>query len=298
MPDKIYDVIIIGGSAAGLSAAMTLGRSLRNILIIDNSSPCNRQSPRSHNFITQDGRTPAEIVELAKEQVLKYTTTEFIQDKVTTAGKNGVFHIETESGKQFRAQKILLCTGLTDITPEISGFSECWGISILHCPYCHGYEMKDETTAILANGQAAYNTGMLIHNWTKNLTILTNGVSELRHEEQVKLEELGINILENEISGIAHENGSLDKIIFKDGTHFVAKAMYASIPFRQQSDLAEMLGCQITEHGHIVVNDDQMTTIEGIYAAGDNTAQHRAISVASASGTKAGFAINTALTTN
>jgi thioredoxin reductase len=298
MPDKIYDVIIIGGSAAGLSAAMTLGRSLRNILIIDSGTPCNIQSPRSHNFITQDGKTPAEIVELAKDQVLKYTTTDFLQDKVTTAGKNGVFHVETETGKQFRTQKILLSTGLADMTPDIPGFSDCWGISILHCPYCHGYEMKDENTVILANGQAAFNTGMLIHNWTKNLTILTNGVSELRHKEREKLEKLGIHIIEKEISGISHVSGSLDKINFKDGSHFTAKAMYATIPFHQQSDLGEMLGCQLTEHGHIVINDDQMTTVEGVYAAGDNTAQHRAISVASASGTKAGFAINMALTSN
>jgi thioredoxin reductase len=293
MPDKIFDVIIVGGSAAGLSAALTLGRSLRNVLVIDSNTPCNSQSPLSHNFITQDGKSPGDIMAAAKKEVLKYPTVKFIEDKVTDALMHeAVFFVETASGMRFDAKRILLCTGLSDIPPDISGFPDCWGISILHCPYCHGYEVKEQHTAILANGEAAYHTGLLINNWTKNITILTNGVSELRHEERESLESLGIRIVENEVDSISHTSGNLEKINFTDGSSLAVKAMYASIPFAQQSDLAEKLGCKMTEKGHVEIDAQHRTTVEGVYAAGDNTAEHRALSVAAASGTIAGFTIN------
>lgn len=288
-----FETIIVGGSAAGISAALTLGRSLRRVLVIDSNEPCNRKSPQSHNFITRDGTAPGELISIAKKQVLNYKTVRFLNEKVIGIEKNEeMFEVETDAGKRFCALKILLATGLADITPEIEGFSDCWGISILHCPYCHGYEVRNQPTAVLANGEAAYHTGMLISNWTDKLTILTNGVSELRHFEQEKLQELNISIIEKEIAGIGHTNGSLENICFTDGSDFSARALYASIPFAQQSPLAETLGCKMTEKGHIQVDALNRTTVDGVYAAGDNTAEHRAVSVAAASGTIAGFTIN------
>src|SRR5690606_34355072 len=155
----------------------------------------------------------------------------------------------------FKSHKILLCTGLKDILPEIEGFSNCWGISILHCPYCHGYEVKGDKTAILANGEAAFNNAMLIYNWTKDLTVLTNGVSQLRQEEAEELEKLGVRIIETEISQLAHVNGKLETIHFADQTNIEAAVMYATVPFEQQSNLGEKLGCQLTPKGHINVDE-------------------------------------------
>src|SRR5688500_15844678 len=130
-----YDVIIIGGSYAGLSAAMALGRSLRQVLIIDSSKPCNQQTPHSHNFITQDGETPKGIAEKAKAQVLKYDTVKFYNGIATegTKTENG-FEIKTQSGGRFTSKKLLFATGVKDQFPDINGFAECWGISVLHCP--------------------------------------------------------------------------------------------------------------------------------------------------------------------
>ncbi|HEX9980998.1 MAG TPA: NAD(P)/FAD-dependent oxidoreductase [Flavobacterium sp.] len=293
MADKSYDVIIIGGSAAGLSAALTLARALRQVLIIDCGTPCNMQTPRSHNFFTQDGNTPAAILDQAKEQVLSYPNVTFLHDKVVQAQSiDDAFAVETESGETFDSKKILLCTGLSDQKPDISGFAECWGITVLHCPYCHGYEVRNEPTAIFANGEAAYHLGVLINNWTKNITVLTNGTSELRNEEMEKLTELGITVIDNEIEAFENDNGRLSTVRFKDGSSFDVGVVYASIPFQQQSSLAEELGCKISSHGHVDVDTEQRTSIQGVYAAGDNTAQQRAISVAAASGTKAGFTIN------
>ncbi|MEL6971969.1 MAG: NAD(P)/FAD-dependent oxidoreductase, partial [Bacteroidota bacterium] len=148
-----FDVIIVGGSYSGLSAAMALGRSLRNILIIDSGLPCNRQTPHSHNFITQDGEQPAAIAEKAKAQVLNYDTIRFLHGKAISGKKteNG-FTITTQKEETFTAKKLVFATGVKDIMPDIGGFSACWGISVIHCPYCHGYEVKNEKTGILANG--------------------------------------------------------------------------------------------------------------------------------------------------
>jgi thioredoxin reductase len=181
---------------------------------------------------------------------------------------------------------------LTDIFPEIPGFPDCWGISILHCPYCHGYEIRDIPTAVMANGEAAFHVAMLIYNWTPHITVLTNGVSQLRQQEMETLESLGIKIIETEIGSVTHRDGQLEMIEFVDGSQFPITAMYASVPFRQQSALAEKLGCKMTAKGHVEVDAQHRTSVEGVYAAGDNTAEHRAISVAAASGTVAGFTIN------
>jgi thioredoxin reductase len=151
-----FDVLIIGGSYAGLSAAMALARAMRKVLIVDSGKPCNRQTPQSHNLITQDGATPAQIAAIAKEQVLAYPTVQFKNDMVTTiSGSNNAFIIETAVGEKVRAGRVLFAAGIRDIMPPIDGFEACWGISVIHCPYCHGYEYRNEITGVLGNGKAA-----------------------------------------------------------------------------------------------------------------------------------------------
>src|SRR5689334_14395574 len=136
--DQLYDVIIIGGSYSGLAAGLALGRALRKVLTIDSGNPCNKQTPHSHNFLTNDGRTPKEIAGLARKQVEQYDTVSFFQGLATDAINNGNgFEIGTLGGQKFVAKKIILATGLRDIIPDIPGFTESWGISVLHCPYCH-----------------------------------------------------------------------------------------------------------------------------------------------------------------
>jgi thioredoxin reductase len=166
-----FDTIIIGGSYAGLSAAMALGRSLKNVLIIDSGKPCNSQTPHSHNLITHDGKTPQEISAEAKQQVLKYDTVTFheglaINGKKTDDG----FEIGTQAGDVFTAKKLIFATGVKDLMPAIKGFQECWGISVVHCPYCHGYEFRDRKTAIMANGERGFHLASLVNNLTNSIT--------------------------------------------------------------------------------------------------------------------------------
>lgn len=294
---KGYEVIILGGSYAGLSAAMSLGRSLRSVLIIDSGLPCNRQTPYSHNFITQDGIKPNEIAEKAKEQVLKYDTVKFLNDFAVSGNKaEKGFEITTQTKETFSAKKLVFATGIKDIMPEIKGFSECWGISVVHCPYCHGYEIRHQKTAIMANGDKAFHLTSLVNNLTDDLTILTSGQADFDEEQLKKLNKHNVKIIENEISEIVHEKGHLKRIIFKDGSKEYFNAAYGAIPFIQHSDIPATLGCELTEHGHIKVNHFQQTTIGGVYACGDNCSPMRSVANAVYGGNLTGALINKELT--
>jgi thioredoxin reductase len=288
-----YDVIIVGGSYSGLAAGMALGRALRKVLIIDSGDPCNKQTPHSHNFLTNDGRTPKEITSLAKQQVLMYNTVNFIDALVTTAmkTKNGL-EIQIQTGERFTARKLVFATGIKDIMPNIPGITECWGITVLHCPYCHGYEVRHQRTGILANGDASFELASLISNWTNDLSLYTNGKSTLTRQQGQKLLNHKINIKEAEIDRLQHKKGHIENIIFKDGSKAPVKALYARLPFVQHSSIPQALGCEITTEGYIKIDAAQKTTVPGVYACGDNTTRMRTVANAVSMGTTTGLMVN------
>lgn len=285
------DVVIIGGSYAGLAGALSLGRAIRQVVILDSGRPCNRQTPHSHNFLTQDGSTPAEIAERAKAQVLNYPTVRFQSETaVSVTGQDMNFTVTTDAGSVIQAKKLLFATGIRDLMPALPGFSESWGISVIHCPYCHGYEYRDQPTGILMNGETALEMGRLIRNWTPQLTVFTNGPSSI--PDTSVLSSLGITIEETPLQEIVHENGYLQHLVLADGRKFPLNALYARSPFEQHCLLPRDLGCVHTEDGYIQVDALQKTSIAGVYAAGDATTMKRTVSVAVAAGTMAGVAIS------
>ncbi|GGZ31170.1 hypothetical protein GCM10007049_25200 [Echinicola pacifica] len=291
--NTLKDVIVIGGSYAGLSAGMALGRSLRDTLIIDAGKPCNAPTPHSHNFLTQDGSTPAEISSLGKEQVLRYPSVNWLSDTVVDCQAEGeMFRVKTQSGQEFRAKRILFTTGIKDLIPEIPGFEACWGKSLIHCPYCHGYEVKGLPTAIFSNSEKALHYANLLPNWTSDLRILTNGPLQIPAESVEMIREKCIPIIDKRIKRLEHENGQIQQVLFEDGSTLSLPVIYAELPFVQTSPLPEALGCALNEGGFISVNEMQQTTVAGIYAAGDNSSPFRAVSNAVAAGTKAGAVIN------
>jgi thioredoxin reductase len=293
MEQKNFEVIIIGGSYSGLSAAMSLGRSLRQVLVIDSGLPCNIQTPHSHNFITNDGETPAAISAKARLQVGFYKTVQFYNGLAIDAVKTqNSFEIKTESGELFTSKKLLFATGVKDLFPQIKGFAVCWGISVLHCPYCHGYEVKSEKTAIVANDEMGFEYAKLILNWTKNLTLCTNGKSTLTSEQTQILKNHGVLVLENEIDSFEHNAGYISNIVFKNGEKIAVKAVYVRPSFEQHCPLPQTLGCEVNEQGLIKVDFMQKTSVSGIYASGDATTQMRSVALAVSSGSFAGAAIN------
>lgn len=288
-----FDVIIVGGSYAGLSAAMALGRSLRNVLIIDSGLPCNRQTPQSHNFITHDGETPAAIAEKARVQVLSYPTISLHNGIATSGRKTDTgFIIETLEGLKFKAKKLIFATGITDIMPDIKGFDQCWGISVIHCPYCHGYEFRNQKTAIMANCERAFHLASLVHNLSNQVSIITSGKAEFTSEQRNKLQLHNISITEKKIQEVIHENGHITNIVFEDGETMELNALYAAFPFKQHSDIPAMLGCEPTEMGHIKTDPFQKTNIAGVFACGDNSSMMRSVSYAVATGGIAGSMVN------
>lgn len=288
-----YDIIIIGGSYAGLAAAMALGRALRRVLIIDNGNPCNKQTPHSHNFLTNDGKTPKEIAQLAKEEVKAYKSVSFWDGIATESAKtvNG-FDVKVQTGEIFTAKKLVFATGIKDIQPDIPGFSECWGITVLHCPYCHGYEVRNQKTGILANGDLGFELSSLISNWTDDLTVYTNGPSTLMPEQIAKLGKHNIGIVEDKIARLDHDNGYVSQIVFEDGRFAPVTALYARLPFIQHSSLPSELGCQLTPEGYIKIDPEQKTTLHGIFACGDNTTRMRTVANAVSMGTTTGLMVN------
>jgi thioredoxin reductase len=285
-----YDVIIVGGSYSGLAAAMALGRARKTVLIVDSGKPCNAQTPHSHNFLTQDGNTPAGIAEIAKRQVSAYQNISFEDGLAVNASKNGNgFELTVQNGNRFTAEKLIFATGIKDLMPQIAGFSECWGISVIHCPYCHGYEARDTRTGIFANGDHAFEFAMLISNWAKDLAIYTNGISKLTSDQVMRLIKHGITVIEKEITKLTHTDGQISDIVFADGTKSYLNTLYAPRPFEQHCKIPERLGCELTEDGYIKVNAFQETTVPGVYACGDNAAKMRTVANAVSMGTTAGM---------
>ncbi len=299
MNETEYEVIIIGGSYSGLSAAMALGRSLRKTLVIDSGKPCNEQTPHSHNFLTQDGKSPREIAESAQKQVSEYETVHFHKGKAIDAKKSeNSFEITTEKGEKFHSKKLIIATGIVDEIPDIKGFKESWGISLIHCPYCHGYEYKGKKTGIIANGDKAVHISSLVKNLTEDVTILTQGKANFTDEQLEKLKRNNIQIIESEISELKHDNGIVESIIFSDQTEIKFEAVYGAFPFHQHSDIPKNLGCEFTEFGHIKTDQFQKTNIPGIFVCGDNSSMMRSVSNAVMTGNVAGAMVNMELVTD
>jgi thioredoxin reductase len=290
---EIFDVIIIGGSYTGLSAALSLGRSLRRVLVIDNGNPCNRQAPYSHNFLTNDGINPFEIRQKAKEQLAKYPTVHFLADTVVDVQpEQDNFTVITKEGTKINAKKLVFATGIIDTIPNIEGFGKCWGISIFHCPYCHGYEVKNKKLGVLGNGDLGFELAKTICHWADGLTLYTNGTSTLTPEEVLLLNKHGITVVENEITEIQHENGNIKQIHFKDTQPEHVDALFTQLPFIQQCDIPEKLGCEFNEYGFIHIDKTMQASVPGIYAAGDCLTLFRSVANAVAAGNKVGAMIN------
>ncbi|CCH02703.1 FAD-dependent pyridine nucleotide-disulfide oxidoreductase [Fibrella aestuarina BUZ 2] len=299
-----YDVLIIGGSYAGMSAALVLGRSLRRVLVIDAGQPCNRQTPQSHSFLTRDGETPARLSAMAREQVSHYPTVEVRSGTVTNAEQTpDGFRITTAptdggAGESATGRKLLLATGVVDSMPDLPGFAECWGRSVLHCPYCHGYEVHGQPLGILANGEVGYEMATLIQQWSRHLTLFTNGPATFDPAQRQRLDRLQIPIVEKPIAAFDHEAGQLTALRFTDGSLAQPTALFARVPFRQSTDLATQLGCTLTENGLLDVTDFGETNVPGVFAVGDATTPFRQVAIAVANGVKAAAWINRELLTD
>jgi thioredoxin reductase len=290
---KFFEIIIIGGSFAGLSAAMSLGRALRNVLIIDSGKPCNYQSNNAHNLITQDGDSPEKILQKAKNKIFQYPEISFVNDFVTNAKKdNKGFSVTTQSGLKYSSKKLIIATGVKDILPDIYGFKECWGISILHCPYCHGYEFKMQPTAIYGDSKYVFNMARTLSKWTDQLQIIISGENLLNNIQLDELKKRNVLIHPHQLLNITHREGIIQRLELSNGESISVKALYSKPKIQQQHNFDEQLGYELTDKGLINVDILQKTTQTGIYACGDNSTHGRSIAMAISTGSLAGIMCN------
>lgn len=289
---NVYDCIIVGGSYAGLSAAMALGRSFKKTLVIDAGKPCNRNTPHSHNFIGSDGVAPSFILEKARQELGRYTSVSFYSGEAITAGKetNGFF-VKTSEGNVLKTKKIILAGGIRDLLPEIKGFDACWGISVLHCPFCHGYEVAGKPTFIYAAGEVAFHMCMLISNWTKQITLILYDASGLLPEQKQIIIKNGIEVMEDNIAALHHHKGMLVSLELKSGKTIKGTVMYARPAFEQNGSIASDLNCEVLDSGHLKCDEMQRSNAPGVFVAGDNSSPMRSVSQSVAAGTRAGAAV-------
>lgn len=293
----IYDCVIVGGGAAGLSAALLFGRSRTRVLVCDKGNPRNAPARESHSFLTRDGIDPLELLKIGREQLEPYRTVEFQTIGVEEIKKlDNQFEVTFADGTIQKARKILLAFGVIDDFPKIESFADFWGKSVFHCPYCHGYEVRDEPLAVVGNGETGVEMASLLNKWSADLVLCTNDKAELSADQRTLLEKHKIPVREGKIVGLEGVNGELENVVFETGDKLARRGMLIRPKQRLRSNLAEKLGCELNEFGMIkAVDIFNETTVKGVYVAGDITSSMQGIAIAVAQGSTAAAGINHAL---
>jgi thioredoxin reductase len=294
----MLDAIVVGGSFAGLSAAMQLARARRRVLVVDGGLPRNRFAAASHGFLGQDGRPPGAIRRTGAAQLLAYPTVGLVHDEVTAAAPDGDgFAAALAGGRRERAARLILATGVRDELPPIPGLAERWGTTAVHCPYCHGYEVRDRPLAVLANHPMAAHVAALLPDWGPT-TFFTQAVHEPDAEQAAHLAARGVAIERTPIVELLGDAPGLDAARLADGRVVPVGAVFVAPTVHLASPLARDLGCAIEEGAlgpFVRVDDFKQTTVPGVFAAGDATAQLHNATFASASGVMAGVAAHRSL---
>jgi thioredoxin reductase len=295
-----YDVIVIGGSFAGLSAAMQLVRARRRVLVLDSGEPRNRFAKSSHGFFGHDGQQPSNILANARSQLLSYETVSFVEDLAIHAAKNGEkYAVTAASGEVHTATRLILATGVSDDLSSIPGLRERWGISVLHCFYCHGYEVAGRRLGVLATSDRSLQTAILLPDWSEHVTLFTNGALNLSPEQQAELHARGVSVEPVSVVAMLGEAPVLSQLCLADGRIIPVDAMFISPRTRMASPLAEQLGCEFEEgpSGPFVrTGADKQTSVRGVYAAGDAARPGHNASWAAADGVTAGISAHQSLT--
>lgn len=304
----MYDCIVIGAGPAGLSAALFLARYRRRVLTFHHNSPRNLYSHGVHGFLGHDGIMPEELLARGRDEVAKYGGL-IVEACVTRIEKIGDEHFRVNTGDEgeaakapaqsFEAKRILLATGLRDLTPDCPGFSDFYGVSVHHCPDCDGYEISGKRVAVLSRGHQGVGFTLGLLTWTDRLTLLTNGVEgDINDEHRAKLSRFNIPIMNQRVAALEGDTESrqIKRVCFEDGEPLECDALFFNLGTEMSGDLHSVLGCKLDEEcGLIWVDDEQQTSVRGVYAAGDVTPHSQLAIVAAAEGAMAAIQIHKSL---
>jgi thioredoxin reductase len=300
-----YDVLIVGAGPAGLAAALTLGRCMRRVLLADGGPPRNECSPAVHGFLSRDGIRPAELLQLGRTQLQPYATVTHCClhiERLTPLKSGRGFAVQgrrTDTDAVFRctARRVLLCTGVADVLPPLPGFRELWGSGVLHCPYCHGYEVRQQPLAVYGQGKQVTGLALLISRWSPDVVVVTDGPGNLSENARRRLRRQGIRVREEKLAGLLEgPDRTLRAIRFEQGEELARAALFIHAPQHQRSSLAAELGARIMRSGAVWVDKNAQTSVRGLFAAGDTTPGQQQALVGAAEGNKAGICLNENLT--
>jgi thioredoxin reductase len=297
MTQQRRDVVVVGAGPAGLSAALMLGRCRRSVLVVDNGRNRNAASRALHGFVTRDGTPPAEFLRLARAELTRYETVELRSGEVVAAEcQADGFCITLASGEEVHSRKLLLATGVVDNLPEIPGFRELYGRSVFHCPYCDGWELRDQPLAIYGRGDRGVGVALEPTAWSRDLVLCTDGPSEIDAASLDRLARNGIAVREDRVARLeGNGDGILQRIVFHQGDPLDRRALFFTTGQYQRSDLLMRLGCEFNDKGTVRTGKYETTHLAGLYVAGDASRAVQWVVVAAAEGAEAAFAINTDL---
>lgn len=292
----MYDVIIVGGGPAGLSAALMLGRSRRRVLVCDTGRPRNAASRAMHGFLSRDGMAPQEFLAVARDQLRQYDTVELRHAEVVEAAcrPDARFHVALADGSTFTARKLLIATGVIDNLPPIPGFAELYGRGVFHCPYCDGWEVRDRPLAVYGRGARGLGLSLELTGWSRDLVLCTDGPAEIDVEGRARLARNGIRVREERLVCLEGRE-ALERVVFASGEPLPRQALFFTTGQTQQSALAVNLGCEFNEKGTVRTGKYESTHLAGLYVAGDASRAVQWVVVAAAEGAEAAFAINSDL---
>jgi thioredoxin reductase len=294
--DDVWECVVVGGGAAGLSAALMLGRARRRTLVIDMGLPSNRHARAIGGLLGHDQRPPAELYEAGRRELSAYPSVEYRHGAVVGgAAHEEELRLVLEGGEQITALRVLLASGMEYCPPKISGLEELWGRTVFQCPFCHGWEMRDKRLATLAGGEAGVRSALMLRGWSDDVVLLTDGPTDLDPNRRRRLEAANVRIDERPIVRLAGHDGQLGAIVFGDGRELERDGLLVEAPLQQRSRLAEQLGASCTEGpmggDSVGVDPLHRTRVGTVFAAGDICTEHPDVPGAIAGGAQAAMII-------
>ena len=290
----MYDVAIVGGGPAGLSAALMLGRCRRRVLVLDLGQPRNRRSQALHGYLTRDGIAPSTLLEIGRRELQPYGVDLRLVGVTAAKLVDDHYRLSLADGTGEDARYLLIATGVIDDLPAIPGFEECYGRSIFHCPYCDGWERRDRPLAAFGRGAEVAGLALGLKTWSADIVACTHG-APLERRLRERLARNGIQTRLEPIARIEHDDGALSRIAFASGEALPREALFFATGQHPQSSLAITLGCTLNRRGTVKTGSLCDTNIPRVYVAGDASRDAQFVAVAASEGMKAAVAINKAL---
>ncbi|MGW2833432.1 NAD(P)/FAD-dependent oxidoreductase [Streptomyces sp. NPDC001286] len=289
-----YEVIVVGGGAAGLSAALVLGRARRHTLVVDAGEPRNAPAAHMHGYLTRDGMPPAEFLATGREEIARYGV-ELVHDRAVDVAPG--FTVSLASGRTVRARHLVVATGLKDEPPAVPGAAERFGRDVLHCPYCHGWEVRDRAFGVLATTAMSVHQALMVSQWSKDVTLFLHTVDEreLTDDDLRRLARAGVKVVPGEVAELVVEDDRLTGVRLADGATHAREVVFVAPRAVPRTDLLERLGAELRETpfgAYPVVDETGRTTVPGVWAAGNAMGFAEQVVNAAAGGYRAGATIN------